>query len=290
MNNSIIDKAKSFARETFQSKVHPKYTYHNFDHTSKVVRAIGQLCNKGKMDAEQEEILTLAAYFHDIGFSIDPENHENHSKQIAKKNLLEWGYNIEKIQKVLDCIEATKMDWKGEDKMCQFIKDADLSGLSDPNYIETAENLRKEMVNRTNKEITKQDWIKTNIDFLQNHYYCTEEGKELFQDGKLKNLSKLKSLEEEKKKKKEKKLLTIGSSKNAQTQFKTALRNHIDLSSIADNKANIMLSVNAVIITVGLPLLIDRVYDFPDLKIPTIILAIVSLISMIFERFFNLPS
>ena len=34
--------------------------------------------------------------------------------------------------------------------------------------------------------------------------------------------------------------------------FKTALRNHLDLSNLADNKANIMLSVNALIITIAI--------------------------------------
>ncbi len=95
--------------------------------------------------------------------------------------------------------------------------------------------------------------------------------------------------QKEKKKTKKVKLLTIGSSKNAQTQFKTALRNHIDLSTIADNKANIMLSVNALIITVAIPLLVARLAEYPDLTIPTIILSSVSLVSMIFATLSTRP-
>jgi len=95
------------------------------------------------------------------------------------------------------------------------------------------------------------------------------------------------SLEKEKVKKNKSK--TITNSKTAQTQLKTALRNHIDLSSIADNKANIMLSVNAMILTVGLPLIISQFESNPALIFPTAILAFASLGSMIFATLSTRP-
>ena len=58
------------------------------------------------------------------------------------------------------------------------------------------------------------------------------------------NKRRLKKLANPEKKKKE--LVPISENKSAQMMFKTALRNHLDLSSLADNKANIMLSINAV--------------------------------------------
>jgi len=99
------------------------------------------------------------------------------------------------------------------------------------------------------------------------------------------------SLDKEKikKQKSKTKSKTITNSKTAQTQLKTALRNHIDLSSIADNKANIMLSVNAMILTVGLPLIISQFESNPSLIIPTAILAFASLGSMIFATLSTRP-
>lgn len=93
----------------------------------------------------------------------------------------------------------------------------------------------------------------------------------------------------EKKEEKPVQLLTLGSNKSAQTQFKTALRNHIDLSSIADNKANMMVTVNALIITVALPLLMTQIQQNPDLTIPSIILAAGSLISMFYATVSTRP-
>ncbi len=54
-------------------------------------------------------------------------------------------------------------------------------------------------------------------------------------------------LEPPKKKKK-----GLGSRRGIETLFRTSYRTHIDLSSIADTKANIMISINGIIISIGL--------------------------------------
>lgn len=82
---------------------------------------------------------------------------------------------------------------------------------------------------------------------------------------------------------------TISSNRASLLHFKTALRNHINLSAVADRKANIMLSVNALIVTVALPILINYMQSIPNLQIPTIILAIVGLSSMLFATLSTRP-
>jgi len=300
MDNSIVDKAKSYTEELFSKEVPKEFSYHNFNHTSNVVAALDKMSKKAQLDDERKEILYIAAYFHDLGFTKDPDNHEEHSKKIAQEFLIENNYPPQKIDQVLKCIDATKMDWKGDDHLCCIIKDADLSGLASNDYENISENLRKEMSFREDKDIDQNIWIEKNIEFLNEHEYLSKEGKELFQEGKLSNLTKLKSRDishkakkknknKNKNKNKKKIIQSISNSKSAQTQFKTALRNHIDLSSIADNKANIMLSVNAIVITVGLPLLLDRAADIPELYVSIIMLSIVCLISMIFATLATRP-
>ena len=289
MQNHFLDRSKAFVKEYFTANVGVEYSYHNYDHTSWVVEAADKLADEAELSTDEKEMLLLAALFHDIGFGVSMEDHESHSAQIAKDYLSGIGYPQEKLEIVSKLIMATKMGWKGQDKMCCLMKDADLSGLARPNYQDIAESLRKEKNATMDAGLDQVEWIHENIAFLQNHYYCSEEGKRLFNEGKEKNLKKLKKLENKKKDKKPK-LLTIGSSKSAQTQLKTALRNHIDLSSIADNKANIMLSVNAIVITVGIPLLVEQAYTNPDMIIPTVILAFASLVSMIFATLSTRPA
>ena len=289
MTQDIINDVQDYIKLKFENELPESYTYHNFEHTQNVVNAISELTSQGNISNEEREILTISAYFHDIGFVINKENHEAHSAEIARNFLEHKNYPEEKISKVVECIKATKMNWSGEEKLCQLIKDADLSGLAHKNYEQINEQLRTEINATQSSNISKKEWKEENIKFLKNHSYFSEEGKALYTKGKSRNLKSLQMTDVDKKKKKKVKLLTIGSSKSAQTQFKTALRNHIDLSSIADNKANIMLSVNAIIITVALPLLVNRIATNENLLIPTAILALVSLISMIFATLSTRP-
>ena len=82
---------------------------------------------------------------------------------------------------------------------------------------------------------------------------------------------------------------TINGNKSAQMMFKTALRNHIDLTSIADNKANIMLSINALIITISLPLLASRISDDAKMIFPTFILLTTCVASIIYATLATRP-
>lgn len=91
-----------------------------------------------------------------------------------------------------------------------------------------------------------------------------------------------------KKKKKETKSI-VEKSKSAQVMFKTALRNHIDLTNIADNKANIILSINAIIITIALPLLSAYAPANHHLIVPAICLLVTSVASIIYGALVTRP-
>ena len=65
---------------------------------------------------------------------------------------------------------------------------------------------------------------------------------------------------------------TFDLGRGVETMYRTTYRTHINLSSIADNKANIMLSINAIVISIALPQLLPLLEDSPHLVIPTILL------------------
>ncbi|MGB1450411.1 MAG: Pycsar system effector family protein, partial [Marinirhabdus sp.] len=66
-----------------------------------------------------------------------------------------------------------------------------------------------------------------------------------------------------------------------QTFYRVALRNHIKLSDIADTKANILLSVNAIIISLTLANLFSKFDTNPYIVWPTTIFVISSATTMI---------
>ena len=77
-----------------------------------------------------------------------------------------------------------------------------------------------------------------------------------------------------------------------ETMFRVALRNHITLSDIADTKANILLSVNAIIISLVLSNLVSKL-DNPSnsyLIWPTAIFALSTVVSIILSVLATRPN
>ena len=73
-------------------------------------------------------------------------------------------------------------------------------------------------------------------------------------------------------------------SPGAQTFFRTSYRTHINLSAIADNKANIMISVNAILISVMISMVSYRnmTETNPAVLMPVLIFLVTGLSSLIF--------
>lgn len=82
------------------------------------------------------------------------------------------------------------------------------------------------------------------------------------------------------------------SDRSVDTLFRVTLNNHTRLSDIADSKANILLSVNAIIISVCLSVLVPKL-DAPKnthLVIPTFVLLISSVLTIIFAILSTKPN
>ncbi len=285
MSTDLLNKCKDYIDDFFNNNLGGNCKYHNKEHTTGVINAALRLSEEAGLTEDEKADLHLAALFHDTGYCMGPNNHEAKSAEIADNFLLEKDIPAIRRKRIVDLIKATELSWNGDDKLSLLLRDADLSGLAAKDYKENAEKLRIEKSTLSDAEISQDDWAEENIRFLSSHRYNTKEGRKLFKKGKKKNLKKLIAMKESKKEKNK----TIASSKSAQTQLKTTLRNHIDLSAIADNKANIMLSVNAVVITVGLPLLADRMIEQPILLWPAAILALSSVISIIYATLATRP-
>jgi predicted metal-dependent HD superfamily phosphohydrolase len=292
---NIITAAEDYVRRLFEEKIPSNlYTYHNWVHTVQVRDEAILLARQAGIKAEDIEILNLASLFHDVGFSESYNGHEDHGIRIAREFLTEANYPPDRIEKIVDLINVTRVDTKPRTHLEALLKDADTSSLGKPHFQIYTNSLRKELNAVQNAVLTKRDWAITNLKFLDEHEYFSPEGKERYSKTKLENkrllMEELVLLDlKEQEKIAQAEPNTIGTSKSAQTMFKTALRNHIDLSAIADNKANIMLSVNALIITFALPLLGKEIANNRILLYPTILLLTVCVVSMIFATMATRP-
>jgi len=287
--SGIIENAESFVTDLLTNTLESKYLYHNLTHTRRVVKSTKEIINSLDIDPIDNEALVLAAWFHDTGYTQGSENHEDVSCIIAQEFLDKQGYDKEGIKNVLSIISATKRYHEPKNIKEEIIRDADASHFAQKSYMETCELLREELSLLGIAEYSQKEWIKANQNMLgKEHQYNTDYAREYWQPGKDKNLKKLAKEQKTEKQIAKKEALKArykseSPDRGIQTLFRVTLKNHLTLSDIADTKANILLSVNAIIISMALSNLIPKL-DNPSnhyLIVPTIIFVIFSVISMI---------
>ena len=287
--SEIVDKTAQFVTALLSQELDEKFLYHNLRHTQRVVKSTKELLDSCSLSDQEKEVLELVAWLHDTGYTKGIENHEERSCEIADAFLTEHQYDPKGISHVKKCIRATKRHVAPSDEMEKIIRDADSSHFAQKSYLATTELLREELKLLGVKEFTPREWLQENIVmFRTEHQYYTDYAKEHWLEKKDKNLRKLiKDKKSDKKIAKKERLKAQFKSESpdrgVQTLFRVTLRNHITLSDIADTKANILLSVNAIIISLALSNLIPKL-DNPSndyLIFPTVIFVLFAIVSMI---------
>lgn len=303
--DTLVSKAEKFVTKFLNDNLDTAFVYHNIAHTQRVVEKVNELLEDTSIslnDNEKEDLI-VAAWFHDTGFSKTIEEHEKESVNIAKTFLSAENISQDRIDAISQIILATKMGYRPKNNVEGLIKDADCAHVSSKKYDDYTSLLRKEWELTLNKKVSKTEWIEENIKFLTNHTFYSPLAASKWEKRKGKNLAnliqsqnkvkqnteKLKQKKAELKFKKEKLDLP---DRGIETMFRVALRNHITLSDIADTKANILLSVNAIIISVALSNLLPKL-DNPSntyLIYPTLIFLAFTVASIVLSVLATRPN
>lgn len=300
----LLIEVEKYVSSLLKSELPTDYIYHNLSHAQRVVKSISTLIEGENITGIDAENLLIAAWLHDVGHINGCENHEAKSAEIATSFLKEKNISEDRIAKISNLIMATKMDYEPQNIFEQIICDADCSHFAKKNYTDTSELLRAEWEIISKKSFSDIEWVEENISFFRkHHHFYTKFAVNNWQDGKDKNLvallksqKKLKQEEKKNKKKEEefafKKLKAKTPERGIETMFRVTLRNHITLSDIADTKANILLSVNAIIVSLVLANLIPKL-DNPSntyLIYPTVIFVFFTVIAMILSVLATRPN
>ncbi|MBF6646012.1 Pycsar system effector family protein [Chryseobacterium indologenes] len=297
---SILDKAKNYVEILFKDKLSSVYFYHNFIHTAYTVNKAEEIMKNTPVSEEDQEKVLVALWFHDTGYIECAKNHEERGVEIMKNFLHQENYPTNYIDDVEKLILATKITHEPQGLLEKIVKDADFSHFAGHDYSDISDALRKEWELTNVKCFSNEEWNSGNLDMLKNkHTFYTEYAKENWEPLKKKNIKKIeKKLEKEEQKKEDKKENTEGkkekekSDRSVDTLFRVTLNNHTRLSDIADSKANILLSVNAIIISVCLSVLVPKL-DAPKnshLILPSFILLLSSVFTIVFAILSTKPN
>jgi len=317
----ILSEAQDFVSDLFANKVDKAIHFHTLQHTQEVLAGCETMADYYHLDDEDRFALMLAAWFHDTGYSGGQAmGHENLSVELATRFLNEHRVHQNVINKVVGCINATRLPQNPTSLIEQIICDADLFHLGTSDFKDKNKLLREELNDFGKLELSKKDWRKKNIEFLTKHNYFTSYAKEHLDPLKqvyLQELNKKAGIDEKPDKKQakdakeskpalvaknekpkdkglsaeeQKKLDEVKKKKEKESQseraistvFRIVAQSQNNLSQMADSKANILISVNSIILSIVIGTVFKDLLTDSNLQIPVAILVTVCMLAIIF--------
>lgn len=155
-----------------ENNLPPWLFYHSPDHTRYVLEKSIFLAGQEGITGRDLFLIKVAALYHDIGFIIRREEHEQKSCEIATEELQEFLISSEEIQKICKMIMATKIPQQPQNFLEKILADADLEYLGTDQFYEISEKLFQELKHE-HSDLSREEWNEIQVKFLSKHSYHT---------------------------------------------------------------------------------------------------------------------
>ena len=149
------------------------YSYHNLDHTKRVIRAAVDIGSNYDLSDKDWRCLLTACLLHDYGFIESHVEHEKISAKLSSQILPKYGFSENEIEIINSLIIVTKLEKKPKNLLESIIRDSDLEYLGSEDFIKISPLLKKEWINC---EVVKSDseFYKIQYEFILNHSFYTD--------------------------------------------------------------------------------------------------------------------
>lgn len=294
---------EEYVRQYIAGHARSELYYHNLEHIAHAVAAAKQIADHYQLPENEYAVVVTAAWFHDLGYYAgDRVGHEETGAGIAAGFLEQKGADRSLIDAVTGCIRATKMPQRPANRLEAIVCDADLFHLGTAGFDAFNKLMRKEEEAAFQKKISKEDWRNSTILLLQQHRYHTDYCRLLLNDKKQENLEKLLSRQQEKA---AEAAMPAGEGagqavtgkkgikepgRGIETMFRITSTNNQRLSDMADNKAQILITVNSIILSAIITLLLRKLDADDPLVYPTFLILATAVITMVVGILATRPS
>lgn len=307
----LVNEAEAFVSKYMRKHDNQKLLFHNFAHTQNILLIAGEITAYYSLNEKDLFIVKAAGWFLYAGYYKDFLLPEEASTNMTEEFFKSSGLENETVESIKQCILATKPGSVPDTLPAEIICDANSFYFGTGNFSGYNKLRRKEYGLLNKVDVNKNEWTRDTIQMLEGHKYYTDYCESRLNTAKQKNLDKLRiknpllsltansigSILNDKidikdvgdlgmEKNKERKMNSA--ERTVETMFRTTSTNSQRLSSQADTKAHIMISVNTIIISLMLGL---RLFAQPSkLTIPVVMLLIVNLVTIIFSVLATRPN
>ncbi len=282
---AMLERARRWVLDLFNDHGDTRLVWHNFARTNQLVTLSARLATDDKLDEVDLLALYTAAWFSYTGWLFDPSDPLTASRQLARQ-FLHAEHQPDALQdNVHEVLGAVNMTEPPISPVGRILWDAVLALHVGPDYSETQKLRKKEQENILRTAISNEQWRQEEVLLLRTLSFFTAEGKATFEPELARHLQ---SLERRQEKAEKPVVETVPAKSNGnstiQTYFKTSYHTHIHLSGIADRKAQMLISVNAILISVLITVLSysNIAETRPPLLIPVTLFMVFGLSALVF--------
>ena len=280
----------------FNGEHDPRLIYHNYQRTTAIVKMTEEIAQDTRLSELGKETVLIAAWFQGVGYLFDYEAPEEKSITLVRDFLQALRYPAVKTNTIVACLTEAYSSGVPATKEAKVLADAiQITNFSEDFFYQSP-LLRLEREFVQSHYASPFEWEQWQLQQLLNAKLYTAYGKSQYEGIIAKNivdqknqvqknrLNKYKGKGEDANLRKFQNIERKLPERATQTFFRVNYRNHINLSAIADNKANIMISVNAILISVIISLLSYQniTESNPMVILPIVVFLITGLASLIF--------
>lgn len=285
----LLEKAQQYALNFIQEYKTEAYCFHDTTHTDDVVLAAKEMAAHYNLNEEDRFVLICAAYFHDLGYGTGgAAEHEQRGAELALGFLKQEGVPESVQSKVRGCIMATRIPQSPTNLLEEILCDADLFHFGGEAFETRNKLMHQEAEQVAKRKIAKNVWREMTIQLLKKHRYHTDYARAKLADGKLKHITALEG-KQEKYVLKNADVKAKKPERGIETMFRVSLTNSQRLSDMADNKANILLTVNSIILSVVVAMLVQKLDTHQNLIFPTMLLLVSVVVTMVLAILSTIP-
>ena len=294
--SNIVDDAHLYVRNLFLEQLPPNYLFHNYNYAKEIVSVCKNLAKGAKLSDEQAEILFLAAWFQYTGYVQNREDYLSKSISLAREFLGGKKYDEKRIQSVEKLIKSSHPDQVPASIPEKILHDAQWSYLGRKRFFRRSKLLKLEKEQVEEKSLTLHEWNKYLLDLQVKTKFLTPWANENYGAQKNKNIALQRENVTKAREKTIRKRTGKDFGRGIDTIYRITLRNHIDLSSIADGKANMIININTIAISIlitvgsaGFSMSDINVNENLHFVVPIIVLMVSSLSAIIFGILSAIP-
>lgn len=284
-----------------------RFIFHTYPRARDLVATADKISKHHPLDERSAFIVSAATWFHDAGYlGGDMEHPELKSVQVAEKFLKEIGTAEDDITEIRKCILATQIPGHPESLPEKIVCDAETFYVGTSKFKEIRKLIRKELEAIKKIKIDSTEWIAETIRMMESLEYHTDYCRSTLNKTKEENLNRLKNKQAAKSLQENSPVFSESTpaamekgqnvvatetaserqkrpTRGIETMFRISSANSQKISAMADNKAHIMISVNSIIISAVLGLIVRKLNENRHLLVPTIILLAVNVATIIYS-------